>query len=210
MKKIDLRKELKHLYAPSAREVAMVKVPKFNFIMLDGKIQPGETPATSREFQEGIGALYGASFTLKFMSKSRKRNAIDHTLLALEGLWWTEAGDFDFNAQEERKWTLMIMQPQHITTSMFQQALRQLQQKRGDPALSKLRFEPFREGLCIQIMHVGPYSEEPQTIERMKAFAQENGYCLRGKHHEIYLGNPRRAKPERLRTILRHPVMKRA
>lgn len=208
MEKIDLRKKLKHLYAPSAKRVEVVDVPRFKFAMVDGAIEPGETPATSQQFQDAIGALYGASFTLKFMSKLQEHNPIDYAVMALEGLWWTDSGEFDFNKQEPWKWTLMIMQPEHITEEMYQEALRQLKKKKDNPALSKIRFESFHEGLCIQIMHIGLYSEEPQTMERMKAFAQENGYAYRGKHHEIYMGDPRRAKPERLRTILRHPVQK--
>ena len=210
MKKIDLRKEFKYLYAPSAEKVEIVDVPKFDFIMIDGKIQPGETPATSQEFQDAIDALYGASYTLKFMSKLRKTNPIDYTVMALEGLWWTDSGEFDLNKKDEWKWTMMMMQPEHITEEMYLEALQKLKDKKENPALSKTRFESFHEGLCIQIMHIGPYAEEPRTIEKMKTFAQENGYSLRGKHHEIYLGDPRRAKPETLRTILRHPVEREA
>jgi hypothetical protein len=206
LEKIDLRKNLKLLYAPSARRVEVVDVPSFKFVMVDGAIQPGETLATSQEFQDAIGALYGASFTLKFMSKLQKHNPIDYAVMALEGLWWTDLGEFNFDEQEPWKWTLMIMQPDHITETMYREALQKLREKKENPALSRLRFETFHEGLCIQIMHIGPYSEEPQTIERMIAFAQENGYTFRGKHHEIYMGDPRRAKPEKLKTILRHPI----
>ena len=208
MNKIDLKKELKYLYAPSTKKVEIVDVPKFKFVMVDGGIRPAETPETSQEFQDAMGALYGVSYTLKFMSKLRETNPIDYTVMALEGLWWTESGEFDFNKKEEWKWTVMILQPEHITEEMYQEALQQVKEKRENPALSKIRFESFHEGLCMQIMHIGPYAEEPRTIEKMTAFAQENGYRLRGKHHEIYLGDPRRTKPERLKTILRHPVEK--
>lgn len=209
-KKIDLRKELGRLYAPSAKKVEIVTVPEFGFVMLGGQLKPGESPGASQEFREAMMALYGVAYTLKFMSKLRKRNPIDYPLMALEGLWWVESGEFDFAKKEVWNWQLMIMQPKHITESMVQAALRQLKEKKGNPALDRMRFETFHEGLCIQIMHLGPYSEEPQTIERMKTFTQENGFSLRGKHHEIYLGDPRRAKPEKLRTILRHPVEKNA
>ncbi len=208
MERIDLRKELKHLYAPSARKVEVVDVPGFRFVTVDGVIQPGETLATSQAFQAAIGALYGVSFTLKFMSKRQRQ--IDYAVMALEGLWWTDGGEFDFAEQEPWQWTLMMMQPAHITEAMYQEALQQIQEKKDNPALSRLRLETFHEGLCIQVMHIGPYSEESRTMERMKAFARENGYAYRGKHHEIYLGDPRRARPERLRTILRHPVQKTA
>ena len=208
MKKIDLKKELQHLYVPSAKKVEVVDVPELKFVMIDGKIEPGETPETSKAFQDAMGALYGAAYTLKFMSKLRDENPIDYTVMALEGLWWSEASEFDFNKKDEWKWTMMIMQPDHITEEMYLEALNQVKQKRDNPALSKLRFESFREGVCMQIMHIGPYAEEPRTIEKMMAFAQENGYALRGKHHEIYLGDPRRAKPEKLRTVLRYPIEK--
>ena len=208
MKKLDLRKELKYLYAPSARKVEIVDVPNFNFAMIDGEIRPDETPGTSQEYQNAIGTLYGASFTLKFMSKLRKKNPIDYPVMALEGLWWTESGKFDLNRKEPWKWTMMIMQPQHITREMFQSALEQVRKKRENPALPKIRLEGFHEGLSMQIMHIGPYSEEKRTIAKMHEFAHESGFNVNGKHHEIYLGDPRRAKPDKLRTIVRHPISK--
>ena len=208
IKKLDLKKQYKHLYAPSARQVALVEVPEFNFVMVDGVIQADETPENSQDYQNAMGALYGASYTLKFLSKLRKRNPIDYTVMALEGLWWTDSGEFDFTKKEPWKYTVMMMQPEHITVEMLQEALEQLAKKRPNPALGRLRFERFREGLCVQIMHVGPYAEEPGTIAKMHAFAQENGYRLCGKHHEIYLGDPRRAKPEKRKTVLRHPIEK--
>jgi hypothetical protein len=208
MKKLDLRKELKHLYSPSAKTVDIVNVPKFNFLMLDGKTRAGETIEKSQEFQNAIQALYGASYTLKFTSKLRKKNPIDYPVMALEGLWRTPSGEFDLSKKEDWKWTMMILQPKHITQRMLQDALKQLKEKRDNPSLSRLRLESLHEGLSMQIMHVGPYAKEPRTVEKMKNFAQENGYSLRGKHHEIYLGDPRRAKPEKLRTVLRHPIEK--
>jgi hypothetical protein len=213
MRKIDLKRELKYLYAPSAKEVQIVDVPTLSFVMIDGRIEPDETPEISQTFQQATGALYGVSYTLKFMSKLRKDNPIDYTVTPLEGLWWTDSGAFDFTRKEAWHYTLMMMQPEHITAEMFEEALRQVQEKQtkkgeNNPAFLDLRLDRFREGLCLQVMHVGPYSDEPQTIERMKAFAQQNGYIYQGKHHEIYLGDPRRAKPERLRTILRQPIKK--
>lgn len=206
VQKIDLKKRFKHLYAPSAKQVELVDVPRLDFVMIDGRLEAGATPETSQAFQDAVAALYGAAYTLKFMSKLRKQDPIDYTVMALEGLWWTEEGEFDFNKPEDWCWTLMIMQPEHITQAMYQAALEQLKEKRDSPALPRLRFESFHEGPCLQIMHVGPYAEEPRTIAKMQAFAAEHGYTLRGKHHEIYLGDPRRAKPERLKTILRHPI----
>ena len=208
MSKLDLRKELEYLYRPSARQVEIVRVAAFKFVMIDGQIEPGAAPGTSPAFQEAMQALYGAAYTLKFMSKLRQDNPIDYPVMALEALWWVagRGGEFDINRPEGWKWTAMILQPDHITKKMVQEALLQLRKKKPSSALDKLRFERFREGLCIQIMHVGPYSEEPRTLEKMEAFARENGYALRGKHHEIYLGDPRRARPDKLKTILRHPI----
>lgn len=206
MNKIDLRKELRSLYAPSAKQVEVVEVPEFQFAMIDGRIEPGEEPGTSPAFQQALEALYGVSYTLKFMSKLRSENPIDYTVMALEGLWWS-GGEFDFDRKDEWQWTAMILQPDHITPQMFAEALEQVRKKRGDnPALAKLCLERFHEGLSMQIMHIGPYADEPHTIEKMMAFARENGYRLRGRHHEIYLGDPRRTAPEKLKTILRHPI----
>ncbi len=206
MQKLDLRKEFKALYAPSARQVEVVNVPKCKFVMVDGRMEPGATPETSREFQDALSALYGLSYTCKFMSKLRKTNPVDYTVMPLEGLWWGTSGQFDLRHMEEWSWTLMIMQPRHITPAMFTRAITKLCEKGDNPALERVRLESWREGLCIQIMHVGPYAEEPRTVDLMNAFAQQNGLRLAGKHHEIYLGDPRRANPDKLKTILRHPV----
>jgi len=209
MIKLDLRKELKYLYVPSAKKKEIVEVPRFQFAMIDGQIEAGQEPSTSETFQQALTALYGISYTLKFTSKLRKENPIDYPVMALEGLWWVEGGEFDINRKEDWHYTLMMLQPDHITGEMFQDALAQLRKKRGDgPSLEKLRLESFQEGLCVQTMHVGPYANEPATIAKMNAFAAENGYRLRGKHHEIYLGDPRRAAPEKLKTVLRHPIEK--
>lgn len=208
MEKLDLKKTFKNLYAPSPKSVELVEVPEFNFVMIDGRVAAGESPQASTEFQEAMQALYGAAYTLKFMSKLSKVDPIDYAVMALEGLWWVPSGQFDFLKKEDWLFTLMIMHPDHITAEMFQQALQQLRKKKPGPALDKLRFERFSEGLCIQVMHLGPYSQEPATLERMDAFARENNLRYRGKHHEIYLGDPRKADPATLKTVLRHPIQK--
>jgi hypothetical protein len=174
--------------------------------MIDGRMEKGKTPGESPAFQEAMQALYGAAYTLKFMSKLRKKNAIDYTVMALEGLWWVEGGTFAITKPDNWRWRAMIMQPDHITAELFAEALEKIRQKRPSPSVEKLRLERFCEGLCIQTMHIGPYADEPATIERMNIFAAENGYALRGNHHEIYLGDPRRTAPEKLKTVLRHPV----
>jgi hypothetical protein len=207
MKKIDLKKDLKHLYAPSAKQIEIVDVPEFQFAMIDGQIEPGLEPNTSPSFQQAIEAIYGIAYTLKFMSKQREQDPIDYTVMALEGLWDVEeGGKFDINRKDNWLWTLLIMQPEHIDQDMFSLARQQLLKKKENPAIEMLRLERFHEGLSIQTMHIGPYSDEPATVARMEAYARNNGYIMRGRHHEIYLGDPRRAQPEKLKTILRHPV----
>ena len=206
MEKIDLKKKFKHLYLPSAKKVSLVEVPEFNFVMVDGQIEPDETPETSIAFSQAMQALYGLAYTLKFTSKLREENPVDYTVMALEGLWWVESGRFDFQRREPWLWTMMIMQPDHIDQVMFEEALVQVREKQDNPALEKTRFERFTEGPSIQIMHIGPYADEPRSLAKMQAFAEENGYTYRGKHHEIYIGDPRRAKPENLKTVLRQPV----
>ena len=136
MEKIDLRKQLKYLYAPSAKNVAIVDVPEFKFVMLDGTLAIGETPEMSPEYQDAIGALYGASFTLKFMSKLRVHNPIDYTVMALEGLWWTDSGEFAFQQDEPWRWTMMMVQPDHITEEMYHESLQKLREKRDNPSMS--------------------------------------------------------------------------
>ncbi len=208
MEKLDLRKQWKHLYAPPAKKVAVVEVPAFNFAMVDGQIEAGQTPGTSPGFQGAMMALYGVSYTLKFASKLREQDPIDYPVMALEGLWWVDSGEFDLAHPEGWRWRAMMMQPEHITPEMFREAVAKARQKREGPAFDRLHLERFHEGLAVQTMHIGPYAEEPATIARMQAYAAENGYVLRGKHHEIYLSDPRRTSPEKLRTVLRHPVEK--
>ncbi|HJR80722.1 MAG TPA: GyrI-like domain-containing protein [Anaerolineales bacterium] len=213
MRTLDLKKELKYLYAPTAKKVEIVQVPRLQFAMIDGAIEKGYEPGNSPSFQEATQSLYGISYTLKFMLKKRKTNAIDYAVMPLEGLWWVEDGKFDIAIKDNWFYTVMILQPDAITTDIFEEGLAEVKRKKGDsPALSKLKLAHYEEGLCVQIMHIGPYATEPATVERMRAFAPENGYRdlvgSGGKHHEIYLGDPRKANPAKLKTVLRHPVEK--
>ncbi len=213
MKVLDLKKEYKHLYTPSARKVEIVQVPCLQFAMIDGAIEKGSEPGKSPSFAEATQALYSISYTLKFMLKKCKTNAVDYPVIALEGLWWVEDGFFDITVKDNWFYTLMILQPSVITNDIFEEAKGQVRKKKGDsPFLAKARLADFEEGLCMQTMHIGPYTTEPATIERMRAHALENGYRDRvgpnGKHHEIYLGDPRKADPAKLKTVLRHPLEK--
>jgi hypothetical protein len=204
VKKLDLKKTLKPYFQPRANRVELVDVPEFSYLMLDGRVEPGVSVGHSPAFQEAFQAIYGVAFTLKFMSKLRPRNPIDYPVMAPEGLWWTKDGGFSLS--NPWAWTLMMIVPDHITATMFRDAVERVGEKRPNPSLARLRLEPFREGPTVQALHVGPYADEQRTIDRMAAFAESQGYRFRGKHHEIYLGDPRRAKPEKLRTVLRHGV----
>lgn len=213
MKKLDLKKDLKRYFQPSAKKIELIEVPRFKFIMIDGAIETDKEPGNSPRFQEDVEAMYGAAYTLKFMLKKRDKDPVDYPVMALEGLWGVTDGVFDINVKDNWYYTVMILVPDLITDDDFQAAVTQLREKKGDlPGIPRLRLDTFEEGLCVQTMHIGPYATEPETLERMHAFMQENGYRdlvgEGGLHHEIYLGDPRRAAPEKLKTVLRHPVVK--
>ncbi len=186
-----------------------VDVPPMNFLMLDGSGDPN----TALEYRQAIEELYGVAYTLKFASK---KQGIDFTVMALEGLWWMDDmgeqyGDFDFAADKSLwKWTMMMVQPEHITQAMVDAAMEELRRKKNLPALDKVRIERFHEGLSAQIMHIGPYSAEKPTIDLIHAYIAEHGCEPAGKHHEIYVGDPRRTAPEKLRTVVRQPMEKRS
>jgi hypothetical protein len=213
MKTLDLKKNFKHLYQPSAKKIKVIQVPNLQFAMIDGAIEKGSEPGKSPMFADATQALYGISYTLKFTLKKRKTNAIDYPVMALEGLWWVEDGLFDITVKDNWSYTLMIMQPDVITKDLFEEAREQVRRKKGDSEmLSKVKLAHFEEGLCVQVMHIGPYATEPATINRMKEFMAENGLKdnvgPNGKHHEIYMSDPRKAAPDKMKTVLRHPVVK--
>ena len=183
MKKIDYKKELKYLYKPSVKNVVMVNVPQMNFLMIDGKGDPN----SSQTFQDAVESLYALSYGIKFMVKKGEL-AIDYGVLPLEGLWWAEdMSKFSVECKSDWKWTLMIMQPEFITDEMVAEATEQVRNKKNPVALSRLRFESLTEGKAAQIMHIGPFSEEGPTIQKVHAFIKDKGGQLRAKHHEIYL-----------------------
>ena len=199
MKKINFKKELKHLYNVSPKEVVEVDVPAMNFLMIDGKGDPN----TAKEYQDAIEALYPVSYTLKFMIKKGEK-AIDYGVMPLEGLWWVDdMSRFTIEDKSDWKWTSMIMQPEYVTKDLFQEALKQVEKKKNPPALSKIRFEEYNEGKSAQIMHIGSFAEEGLTAEKIHNFIKEKGYELRGKHHEIYLSDFRKVAPEKMKTIIR-------
>lgn len=206
MDKLDLRKQYKTLYQPSAKKVELVDVPPLNFAMVDGHIEPGSSPGESPAFQKALGALYGIAYTLKFMSKLDKVNPLDYSVMGLEALWWFDQGELDLRKPDNWAWRAMILQPDHISPEMFAEGKAQLARKKPDLPLDELRLECYHEGLCVQIMHIGPYADEPATVAKMDAFATQNGFRMHGLHHEIYLGNPLRGDQAKLKTVLRHPV----
>ena len=201
MEKADFKKELKHLYQASAREVVQVDVPPLNYLMVDGAGDPN----TAQEYKDAIEALFSVAYTLKFMVKKGSL-ALDYGVMPLEGLWWADdMAHFGTGDKSHWKWTAMVMQPMLISATMVDSAMAALQKKKNLPALNKLRLETFSEGLCAQILHIGPFSEEGPAIEKVHQFIQAHGQ-LRGKHHEIYLSDIRKAAPEKWKTIIRQPM----
>ncbi len=200
MKKLDLKKEFGELYKASAKKAAIVEVPAMNFLMIDGCGDPN-----GPEYQEAIEALYGVSFTVKFTVK--QSTGPDYVVAPLEGLWWMEdMAKFDMEARDDWLWTAMILQLEFVTAELVKEAMAQVEAKKNPPALCKMRFEEFKEGRCAQIMHVGPYEQECATVATLHEFIAAKGCQMRGKHHEIYLSDPRRTAPEKLKTIVRQPV----
>lgn len=201
MKKIDLKKELKHLYQPSAKEVVQVDVPTMNYLMVDGEGDPN----TSQAFSAAVEALFAVSYTVKFKVKKGEL-AIDYGVMPLEGLWWADDMlRFSIEDKSSWKWTLMIMQPEFVTKEMINTAISEVREKKKATAISRVRFESLGEGKCAQILHVGPFSEEGPTIEKVHAFIDSRGERS-GKHHEIYLSDTRKADPGKWKTIIRQPM----
>jgi hypothetical protein len=199
--KIDYKKELKHLYQASAKAVVEVDVPAMRFLMLDGKGDPN----TSVSYREAVEAVFAVSYTAKFMVK-KSPAAIDYAVMPLEGLWWADdMTAFAVNDRAQWEWTMMIMQPPVVSDAVIQSAIADVNKKKALPALGKLRLETFAEGRCAQILHVGPFTEEGPTVERVHAFIDERS-SRTGKHHEIYLSDIRRAAPAKWRTIIRQPM----
>ena len=200
MDKIDLKSELKFLYKPSAREVVEVDVPAFKFLMIDGNGNPN----TSREYKQAVEAPYSVSYAIKFVLKRKK--GLDYVVMPLEGLWWADdLASFNRDEKDSWKWTMMIMQPPEASKELVQASITSVRDKKDLPGLEKVRFAQFKEGRSAQIMHIGPFSEEGPTIRRVHDYIASRS-ALRGKHHEIYLSDIRKAAPERWKTIIRQPM----
>ena len=209
MDKIDYKKTEAYLYLP--KKPAIVQVPEMGFFAVAGRGDPNTSPA----YQEAMNLLYGLSFTVK-MSKlggNAPAGYFDYVVPPLEGLWWTEEPGFDGRFTGDKscfQWVSLIRQPDFVDESVFAWAAETLQKKHPEYDLGKARFFRWEEGLCAHILHTGPYDAEPATLDRLTAFTAAQGYAPdlsdTRRHHEIYLSDPRRTRPERLRTVLRQPV----
>ncbi|QXP83918.1 GyrI-like domain-containing protein [Methylococcus sp. ANG] len=201
MEKIDFKKRLAPLYQASADGPVQLDVPALNFLMADGEGDPNTSPS----YAEAVGALFGVAYAVKFMIKKGPL-AIDYAVMPLEGLWW--ADDLSVFATKDKarwKWTMMILQPPFVGRETVDDAIAEVAKKKKPPAISRLRLETLTEGRCAQILHVGPFSAEGPTIEKLHGFIDANGEKA-GKHHEIYLSDIRRAEPAKWRTIIRQPM----
>ena len=211
MDRIDYKKTEKHLYLPKAP--AIVHVPEMVFFAVDGQGDPNNAP----EYRQAMEILYGLSFTVKMSKMSGEEPAgyFEYVVPPLEGLWWTDEPGFDGRAPVDKgkfRWTSMIRQPDFVDEEIFAWAVERLEKKKPDLPLSKARLWRWEEGLCAHVLHVGPYDAESAAIDKLYAFTEKEGYAAdfsdTRRHHEIYLGDPRRTAPEKLKTVIRHPVKK--
>jgi hypothetical protein len=204
MAKVDFKRELRHLYQPK-KVFTIVDVPPMQFLMVDGHGDPNVAQA----YKDAVEALYAVAYKVKFASK--RELGRDYVVPPLEGLWWAEDME-TFTVRRDKStwdWTMMIMQPEWVDQGMVDRAVEQVQRSKDLPALPKLRLETYHEGLCVQILHLGSYDDEAPTLHRLHhTYMPEKGYEPAGKHHEIYLGDPRKVAPEKLKTVLRQPVRK--
>lgn len=199
--KVDDKRELRQLYAPGL-EPTIVDVPEMTFLTVDGVGDPN----TSLAFSAAVEALYAASYGLKFAIK-RAPSGIDHVVMPLEGLWQVPGqSGYPEGAPDAWSWTLMIKQPDEVTQELAEEAIHDAAVRKPLPAATKLRLERFHEGRSAQVLFVGPFADERPTIERLMAFIRDQGHEPEGRHHEIYLSDPARTAPEKLRTIIRHPI----
>lgn len=205
-KALDFKKEYKDLYMPKAVPM-FIDVPAMNFVMVDGAGDPN-----SPEFEDAVELLYAISFAIKMskMKGEQPEGYFEYVVPPLEGLWWIEGGKFSFDQRENWRYTVMIRQPEFVTPAVFASACTTAKAKKPHLAVERVRFEEFTEGLCVQAMHIGPYATEPETVARMETYMARNNLehtlVTGGKHHEIYLSDPRKGDPATMKTVLRHPV----
>jgi hypothetical protein len=203
MEKIDLKREWKQFYSPGRKAFEIVEVPEFTFLMVDGEGDPN----TAQSYADAIQALYAVAYGLKFTCKKQLEK--DFVVAPLEGLWWADdpAAFYSQLDKDSWQWTAMIHVPEWITAELFEQAVHDAGVKKELPALPLMRREPYQEGLSVQILHIGSYAAEAPTLLRLhQEFLPANGLVEAGKHHEIYLSDPRRTSPEKWKIVLRQPV----
>jgi hypothetical protein len=204
---IDYKKTQKELYLPKTAP-SVIDVPRMTFITVDGKGDPN----TSAEYTAAVELLYGLSYTIKMGSKS----ILEYVVPPLEGLWSVDddfrGGGAEINDKSKFIWTMMIRQPDFVTEDILEVAKISLAKKKPNLDISKAKLETITEGLCVQVMHIGSYDDEPATVAALDGFAIENGYVLDineiRRHHEIYISDPRKVAPEKLKTVIRHPIRK--
>ncbi len=205
MANLDMKKTLKHLYKPSDKQVSLVEIPPMHYLMIDGEGNP-----ETIQYQQSVEALYNLAYGIRALSKN---DGVTFTVMPLEGLWTIKGQDAppdDFTLTQDDKdnfvWTLMILQPEHITSDIVEQArVKASQKKQPAVLLDKVRFEEYNEGMAVQIMHIGSYADEGPTVARLHHYIADNGWSLSKNHHEIYLSDPRKVAPEKLKTIIRQP-----
>lgn len=216
MEKLDYKKEYKDLYLPKTKPM-LIQVPNMKFIMIKGKGNPN---SESGEYQEALSLLYALSFTIKMskLGENQIKGYFEYVVPPLEGLWWNEGNKtVDYQQKEKFEWISMIRQPEFVTQEVFDWACQEVKKKKG-LEVSKAEFVELEEGLCVQMLHKGSYDEEPKTIQAIEEYIQANqlkndiGNKLKNgrvrRHHEIYLSDPRKAKAENLKTVIRIPVVR--
>ena len=201
MPKFDYMKDLKELYKPSANSISELVIPEMWFLKIDGKGDPNH----SEQFSTAVEAHFSLSYAVKFFIK--KNLEMDYRVFPLEGLWWADdMSDFSADTKEDWKWTLMIAQPTTVTEEIISDQAKIVSDQKNIPLMKHLRFEPYDEGVVCQIMHIGPFSEEGPTIEKLHRHINNMGAEFRGKHHEIYLSDIRKGNPANWKTVIRQPI----
>jgi hypothetical protein len=201
MAKTDLKMEWKELYRPSAKHVSEVSVPAFTYLMIDGEGDPN----TSKDYAAAVETLFVVSYTLKFLVK-KGPSSTDYAVMPLEGLWWSDDMTDFAKDKSKWKWTMMILQPSFVERKIIAGAMEDVRKKKRLPALSRIRVETLEEGLCAQILHIGPFSAEGPAIEKVHQYIFSKGKHLTGKHHEIYLSDIRKADSAKWKTVIRQPM----
>ena len=206
----DFKKEYKEVYQP-ANKPSIITVPEMNFIAVRGKGNPNDPDG---EYSKALNLLYGIAYTIKMSKKGSHviEGYYDYVVPPLEGFWWQDGVlGVDYSHKENFNWISVIRLPDFVTKKDFSWAIGEATRKKKED-FSKVEFLTVEEGLCVQCMHIGPYDDEPATVELMHSFVQKQGYALdfsdKRLHHEIYLSDPRKTSPDKNRTVIRHPVRK--